>query len=106
MWACTNCGEQIEDQFDVCWNCGVERKGTARLDQAGFWKLRPTCGFLVILLIASLAILFVAIQPQKRTNQLGRRYLKELEGHFAWLQSAGNLDRNNEGIDPAFSIAI
>jgi hypothetical protein len=21
MWSCPNCGEQIEDQFDVCWQC-------------------------------------------------------------------------------------
>ena len=25
-WRCPSCGEQIEDQFTQCWNCGAERK--------------------------------------------------------------------------------
>jgi hypothetical protein len=24
-WVCVHCGEQVEDQFDVCWNCGAAR---------------------------------------------------------------------------------
>jgi hypothetical protein len=24
-WKCPKCGEEVEDQFDVCWNCGTER---------------------------------------------------------------------------------
>ncbi|MBL8040573.1 MAG: DUF2007 domain-containing protein [Chthonomonas sp.] len=24
-WTCTSCGEEIEGQFDACWNCGAER---------------------------------------------------------------------------------
>jgi predicted amidophosphoribosyltransferase len=24
-WTCPHCGEQIEGQFDVCWNCQAER---------------------------------------------------------------------------------
>jgi hypothetical protein len=24
-WTCPNCGEQIEGQFDQCWNCNTER---------------------------------------------------------------------------------
>ncbi|HZK80873.1 MAG TPA: DUF2007 domain-containing protein [Humisphaera sp.] len=24
-WKCPKCGEEVEDQFDVCWNCGAER---------------------------------------------------------------------------------
>jgi hypothetical protein len=24
-WACTGCGESIEEAFDSCWNCGRER---------------------------------------------------------------------------------
>ncbi len=27
MWKCGNCGEEIEDSFDVCWNCGTTRDG-------------------------------------------------------------------------------
>jgi len=23
MWKCKKCGEQIEDTFDACWNCGT-----------------------------------------------------------------------------------
>lgn len=25
MWICTNCGESIEDDFQVCWNCTIEK---------------------------------------------------------------------------------
>ena len=24
-WTCVHCGEQSDDQFDVCWNCGAAR---------------------------------------------------------------------------------
>jgi rubrerythrin len=24
-WKCPKCGEEVEDQFDECWNCGAER---------------------------------------------------------------------------------
>ena len=24
-WVCVHCGEQVEDQFDSCWNCGAAR---------------------------------------------------------------------------------
>jgi len=24
-WVCVHCGEQVEEQFDVCWNCGAAR---------------------------------------------------------------------------------
>jgi len=24
-WKCTGCGEEIEGQFDACWNCGAGR---------------------------------------------------------------------------------
>jgi hypothetical protein len=24
-WVCVHCGEQVEGQFDVCWNCGAAR---------------------------------------------------------------------------------
>jgi hypothetical protein len=26
-WKCPKCGEEVEDQFDECWNCGAERPG-------------------------------------------------------------------------------
>jgi len=25
QWVCVHCGEQVEGQFDVCWNCGAAR---------------------------------------------------------------------------------
>ena len=27
MWKCQKCGEEIEDTFDACWNCGTGRDG-------------------------------------------------------------------------------
>jgi hypothetical protein len=24
-WVCIHCGEQVEEQFDVCWSCGAAR---------------------------------------------------------------------------------
>jgi len=32
MWTCGNCHENLEDQFDACWNCGCSRKGKLNLD--------------------------------------------------------------------------
>jgi hypothetical protein len=26
-WKCPKCGEEVEVQFDVCWNCGTSRPG-------------------------------------------------------------------------------
>jgi hypothetical protein len=28
MWVCTKCGEQIEEQFAACWNCGTTIDGS------------------------------------------------------------------------------
>jgi hypothetical protein len=27
MWTCKKCGEQVEDDFEVCWSCGTTREG-------------------------------------------------------------------------------
>jgi hypothetical protein len=27
VWKCLNCTEEVEDQFDVCWNCEATRAG-------------------------------------------------------------------------------
>ena len=24
-WVCVHCGEQVDEQFDTCWNCGAAR---------------------------------------------------------------------------------
>lgn len=28
MWTCPSCGEQVEDNLDVCWNCQVAKDGS------------------------------------------------------------------------------
>lgn len=28
MWKCSNCGESVEDNFDICWNCQTPKDGT------------------------------------------------------------------------------
>ena len=28
MWKCPNCREEVEDNFDVCWNCQTGKDGT------------------------------------------------------------------------------
>lgn len=28
MWRCSNCGEEVEDDFEVCWNCQSGKDGT------------------------------------------------------------------------------
>lgn len=32
MWKCQGCGEEHEDSFEVCWNCGTSRTGEASPD--------------------------------------------------------------------------
>jgi len=27
MWKCKNCGEEVEDNFEICWNCGSNKDG-------------------------------------------------------------------------------
>src|SRR4030095_12544904 len=31
MWDCANCGEKIENDFDVCWNCRFGKDGVQRI---------------------------------------------------------------------------
>jgi len=31
MWTCPKCGEQIEDQFDSCWNCAAQPEPAAKI---------------------------------------------------------------------------
>jgi hypothetical protein len=35
MWECIKCHEQLEDTFDVCWNCGTSKEG---VEDANFRK--------------------------------------------------------------------
>jgi hypothetical protein len=27
MWTCENCGESVEDNFEICWSCGASYEG-------------------------------------------------------------------------------
>lgn len=27
MWRCSQCGEEVQDSFDLCWRCGTDRQG-------------------------------------------------------------------------------
>lgn len=27
MWKCKNCGEEVEDNFEICWNCSSNKDG-------------------------------------------------------------------------------
>lgn len=40
MWECKKCKEDIEDQFDVCWNCGCDKMGNVALDREEQTKLK------------------------------------------------------------------
>lgn len=31
MWQCSNCGERVENQFELCWNCQAEKGDTIPL---------------------------------------------------------------------------
>ena len=48
MWKCSNCGESIEDDFDVCWNCGTSQSGEKdpnfRHADDPFWHQCMRCG--------------------------------------------------------------
>ena len=35
MWKCKKCHEQVEDSFEVCWNCGTSQEG---IEDAAFRK--------------------------------------------------------------------
>ncbi len=28
MWSCPECGEKVDETFDVCWGCGTDRDGS------------------------------------------------------------------------------
>lgn len=28
MWTCKNCSSEVEDNFDICWNCSNDKEGT------------------------------------------------------------------------------
>jgi predicted amidophosphoribosyltransferase len=42
MWRCTNCGERVENTFEVCWNCQGEQKAS-REEEPISWECEA-CG--------------------------------------------------------------
>jgi predicted nucleic acid-binding Zn-ribbon protein len=42
MWKCTKCGEQIEDDFEGCWNCGTGKDGSPPSGQQVFEEQKRT----------------------------------------------------------------
>lgn len=34
MWKCPKCSEELEDNFDICWNCSTERMGAPTVEGA------------------------------------------------------------------------
>ena len=40
MWKCPNCGEEIEEQFDTCWNCGTTQEGIKTKKIKKFTKIK------------------------------------------------------------------
>jgi hypothetical protein len=37
-WVCASCGEQVEEQFAACWNCGAAHDGAPPSDPQPFQK--------------------------------------------------------------------
>ena len=40
MWKCKQCGEENEDTFDSCWNCGSSHDGTQSVEAKEFKSLK------------------------------------------------------------------
>ena len=40
MWKCKKCGEEIEDSFDTCWNCGTSSEGNQSQDAEVFNEIK------------------------------------------------------------------
>jgi len=40
MWKCKKCGEENEDAFDSCWNCGTSIDGTQSVDINEFKSIK------------------------------------------------------------------
>lgn len=42
MWDCAKCGEEVEDGFEVCWNCGAAENGSAAPQSHGFEQAKES----------------------------------------------------------------
>lgn len=34
MWHCVKCGEDVEDHFELCWNCQANRRGLRQFSKS------------------------------------------------------------------------
>lgn len=42
MWKCATCGENLEQQFDTCWNCGAQRPESIKNPEKSPHDEKPT----------------------------------------------------------------
>jgi uncharacterized membrane protein YvbJ len=40
MWKCKKCGEELEDTFDACWNCGTSIEGAQATNVQKFEEIK------------------------------------------------------------------
>ncbi len=40
MWKCKNCGEEVEDNFEICWNCSSNKDGT-KTSKTDEYQIQP-----------------------------------------------------------------
>lgn len=37
-WLCENCNEEVDDNFDICWNCGASKKEIVDREENSFYE--------------------------------------------------------------------
>jgi len=62
--------------------------------------------FLFIFIIIFVVVLSFVVYPREKKTKLGIKYLKEMEKYFKWVKDALSKNKNPEGIDPAFGVAL
>lgn len=112
MWVCANCAEQVEDDFEVCWNCQTARDGTPprsqpagpdapdRRETRGAKSLFVKRGLTVVLcLVGVLLVAYVVAETYKgkrradRIEKKRREYDEQVRGLIADLTSASPVKR-------------
>lgn len=73
MWRCPNCGESIEDSFEVCWQCGTGADGTRPEADSGPDEPRPPVSDENLATVASFAYAQQAELARVRLEQAGIR---------------------------------
>ena len=63
-------------------------------------------GFLLILVAVSVPALYYCCRPRETATRLGKKYVKELQRHFKWLESASRKGEAPREIDPALAAGI